>query len=313
MSRLRLAVGLLALLATLPVGARAQPPPGPPVHVERRSVTLEGGAIARVATRWTPDASTSGTSLALGDAAPTVLVRGASAAAIERGERVAVVAYETYDAGAPFRLRVLRHDAAGHDVLFEETTLARPGTRDGDIPFSVAIAPIAARGFAVFFEEVQADDPTATRTYLFQLDLEGHARDAGREIAIPWPIAAAAWNGHGYHLALLYPGGGGGMRLSMVSLTPEGTNEQHPDWSSAAGFVGDVHLVVTGTEIHAHYRGGSGGEHWVEADVTAIGGWGNDGRHAIDHGALASDATLAVDAAGHVTRAPARDDGLGAP
>ena len=61
-------------------------------------------------------------------------------------------------------------------------------------------------------------DPSATRTYLFQLDLEGAPLDAGREIAIPWPIAAVAWNGHGYHLAVLYPGSGSGMRLSMVSL-----------------------------------------------------------------------------------------------
>lgn len=290
--------------------AHAQPPPGPPVHVERRTAELEGGALARVTTRWAMDGSASGASLAIGEASPVVLARGATAAAIERGERVTIVAYETYGDGSPFRYRTIRRDA-GHDVLGEEHALARPTSRGLDVPFAVAIAPVPGDGFALFFEEVQNDDPSAARTYLFRLDLDGVARDAGREIQVPWPLAAAAWNGHGFHLALLYPGGGEGMRLSMVSLTPDGLPEQHPDWSSAAGFVTDVHLVVEGAEIRAHYRGGSGGEHWLDADVTAIESWGSDRRHARDHGALGADATLVVGAQGHVRRAPARsDDGL---
>jgi hypothetical protein len=301
---------LVIAVAVLTVSsARAQPPPGPPMRVERRSTVLEGGAIARVATRWTPDASASGTSLVIGDATSTILARGATSAAIERGERVAVVAYETYGLGAPFRLRVIRRDG-GHDVLDAERELARPGTRTDDVPLAVAIAPIAGRGFAVFFEEVQSDDPSAARTYLFLLDLDGAPIDAGREVPIPWPLAAAAWNGHGFHLALLYPGGGGGIRLSMVSITEAGLPEQHPDWSSAAGFVADVHLVAHDARIDAHYRGGTGGEHWLETDVTAIASWGTDRRHATDHGTLAPDATLVIDPRGHVSRAPAHDDGL---
>jgi hypothetical protein len=297
------------LLHALP--SEAQPPPGPPEHVERRSSELEGGAMARLVTRWTADAIASGASLTLGDAAPTLLVRGASAAAIERGEHVAVVAYEAFDGGPPFCLRVIRREA-GRDVLSEERGFARPGSRTGDVPFAVAIAPIPGRGFAVFFEEVQGDDPSGARTYLFHLDLEGQPMDAGVEIPVPWPIAAAAWNGHGFHLALLYPGGTGGMRLSMVSLSPEGMNQQHPDWSSAPGFVADVHLVVLGDHVHAHYRGGRGGEHWLETDVTAIAGWGTDTRHATDHGRLEPDTTLSVDAEGRVGRVSARDDGIAA-
>lgn len=299
----------LVLCLSPPRTAHAQPPSGPPVHVERRSTELAGGTIAHLATRWTPDATTSGTSLALGDAAPSILARGASAATIERGERVTVIAYEAFDGRAPFRLRVVRHEA-NHDVLSDEQMLARPGTRDGDVPFSVAIAPIPGRGFAVFFEEVQGDDPSATRTYLFQLDLDGEPLDTGREIAIPWPIAAVAWNGHGYHLALIYPGSGSGLRLSMVSLSAEGVNQQHPDWSSSAGFVDDVHLVSSGDHIHAHYRGGSGGDHWLESDVTAIRHWGSEPPAAIDHGRLEADVTLAVDPAGHVQRVSPRDDGF---
>src|SRR6185436_15710714 len=98
----------------------AQPPSGPPgappEHVERRSTELEGGATARLVTRWGLDATTSGASIAIGDATPTILARGATAGAIERGERVAVVAYETFGDGAPFHLRVIRR-GAGHDAL----------------------------------------------------------------------------------------------------------------------------------------------------------------------------------------------------
>ncbi len=310
MSRLRL-LSFAILALGIPAPASAQPPSGPPVHVERRSAELEGGTIARVATRWTPDASTSGASLTLGDETPTVLIRGATAAAIERGERVAIVAYEAFDGGAPFRFRVLRREA-GRASVSEERSFARPGTRAGDYPLAVAIAPVAGRGFAVFFEEVQADDPSAARTYLFQLDLDGQPLDAGHEIPVPWPLAAATWNGHGYHLGVLYPGGGTGMRLSVVSITPDGTPEQHPDWSSAPGFIADVHLVSERDHIHAHYRGGSGGEHWLECDVTTIGSWGSDSRTATDHGRFEPDATLVVDVHGHVARAPSRDDGISA-
>ncbi len=307
----RLALALAAALSwTLLAagGARAQPPPGPPDHVERRSAVLDGGAIVRVATRWSAEASASGTSIAIGDAPPVVLVRGASAAAVEAGERCALVAYESYEDAHPFRWRTLCR-AEGHDVLGEEHVVARPGQRRGDIPFAVAIAVVPGGGFAVFFEEIQSDDPTAARSYLLPVDAAGTATGPISEIAVPWPIAAAAWNGSGYHLALIYPGGGGGVRLSMVALTAEGAPRQHPDWSSAPGDVGDVHLVSRGARVEAHYRRDG---HWLEADVTTIGGWGNDSRHTTAHGALATDATLAVDREGHVSRAVAREDGLGA-
>jgi hypothetical protein len=306
MSRLSLAVLAVAFFSGT---ASAQPPAGPPVHVERRSTVLDGGATARLVTRWGLDASSSGASVTIAETTPTLLVRGATAGAIERGERVALVAYESFGDGAPFRVRAIRRDA-GHDVIGPELALPRPGSRADDVPFAVAIAPVPGRGFAVFFEEVQQDDPSAAHTYLFMLDLDGAQPDAGREIPVPWPIGAAIWNGHGFHLALLYPGSGGGMRLSMVSLSPEGTNQQHPDWASAAGFVGDVHLVREGDHIRAHYRGGHGGGHWIESDVTEIRGWGSEPPAPHDHGALETDVTLAIDAAGHVQRVPSRADGL---
>ncbi len=38
----------------------------------------------------------------------------------------------------------------------------------------------------------------------------------------------------------IYPGDGRGMRLSMVSIGPDGRAQQHPDWASRAGMIDDV-------------------------------------------------------------------------
>ncbi len=280
--------------------ARAQPPDGPPTHVDRRVVPLAGGAVARLVSTWAPTEEASGLDLTLGDGPTVSLVHGSAPGAIEASGGVLLVAYEVAGSDRPFRVRIARREGTAF-VLAEARELARPGARSGDYPFAVAIAPLPD-GFAVFFEEVQSDDPSAARTYLFHVDRDGAPTDTGSEIPVPWPVAAAVWNGHGFHLALLFPGGGGGMRLSMVSLTDAGQPQQHPDWSSAAGYVGDVHLVVAGDHVRAFYRGGSGGEHLLESDVTAIRGWGSEPPHARDHGPLASDASICISADGAMSR-----------
>ncbi|MFO0684337.1 MAG: hypothetical protein U0234_19955 [Sandaracinus sp.] len=304
----RLALALASLVLSLALGpvVRAQPPPAPPDHVERRTAVLEGDVPVRVATRWSAETSTSGTSIAIGDAAPVVLVRGASAAAVEAGEHGAIVAYESYEDAHPFRWRTIRR-VDGHDVLGDEHTTGRPIARAGDIPFAVAIAAIPGRGFALFFEEIQSDDPTAARTYLLVVDADGAPSGPMFEIAVPWPLAGAAWDGSGYHLALIYPGGGGGMRLSMVQITEQGAPRQHPDWSSEPGEIADVHLVTEGASVVAHYRRDT---HWLAADVTAIASWGQNRRHATEHGTLGEGVTIGADGAGHLTRIAEHDDGL---
>ena len=298
---LRSAICLFVFVA-LPV--RAQPPPGPPMHVERRVVPLAPagcGAGARLVSTWAPTEAASGLVLTLGAQPAVPLVRGSAPGAIESVGGLAVVAYEVGGTARPFRVRVARNDGAAI-LLGEERALARPGARADDIPFAVAIAPVAD-GFAVFFQEVQSDDPTAARTYMFRVDREG-VPDTGREVPVPWPIAAAAWNGQGFHLALLYSGGGDGIRLSMVSLTADGQPQQHPDWSSAPGDLSDVHLVVSDGRVRAFYRGGGGGDRFLESDVTTVRGWGSAPPHAHDHGVLARDAALCISPDGSPVAVP---------
>ena len=123
---------------------------------------------------------------------------------------------------------------------------------------------------------------------------------SGRQV--PWWLAAAAWNGKGYHLALYYAGEGTGARLSMVSLTDAGVPEQHPDWASAPGQLSDMHLVAEGKSIFAYYRGGSGGDRLVLTDVTKIGQWGSKTQGAKNLGALAATEAIAINAKGKPVR-----------
>ena len=129
--------------------------------------------------------------------------------------------------------------------------------------------------------------------------------EEAREVQIPWALAAAAWNGGGYHLGLFYTGDANGIRLSMVSTTKDGAPQQHPDWASQPGLVSDVHLVSDGRSIRAVYRG-SMGDRMLETDVTKIGQWGQVVTKAKDLGALATSQTIAITAKGAATKISAK-------
>lgn len=218
---------------------------------------------------------------------------GDAAATVVAGHGLVVVPYEV-SGDKPFRVRI-----AEGGKLREPIAFARPGKADNS-PFAVA-ATATPDGFAIFYQEVQNDDATAAHTYLLELDGAGKP-GTPREIPVPWALADVVWNGDGFHLALIYAGGGDGMRLSMVATTKDGQPRGHPDWASAAGTVMDVHLVKVGDRILAYYRGGAGGDRLIETDVTHIGSWGSVSEHSADRGALARSTTLAVNAKGEAVR-----------
>jgi hypothetical protein len=184
----------------------------------------------------------------------------------------------------------------------EPRALARPNKRQ-DYPFAVVAAP-TPDGFTVFFQEVEPQNPNEAHTYMVELDETGAVTAEAREIQVPWALAAAAWNGHGYHLGLYYSGEGMGARLSMVSLGKDGTPQQHPDWATQPGTISDVHLVATGASIRAVYRGT--GNRLMETDVTKIGQWGRVSAKAKDLGALAASQAIAITAKGAATRVKVR-------
>jgi hypothetical protein len=279
-----------------PVVALAQG--GPPAQVDARAAAI-GDRTVSVLTRWEADGSGSGRLLVDGRPPTTLYDGGGGAATVATGHGVWLVAYEVDAAREPFRARVVRRDGDGV-TIGDEQRLSRPGGRH-DLPFAVA-ATSTPDGFSVFFQEIQEDDPSAARTYLARLDRSGARTGALVEVPIPWSLAGAIWNGAGYHLALIYPGAMNGMRLSMVSTTPEAQPQQHPDWASAAGFVTDVHLAKSGTRILAFYRGGSG-DRIFESDVTQIRGWGSEPPSATRHGAIGEGEAIVVRRDGERVRA----------
>ncbi len=180
----------------------------------------------------------------------------------------------------------------------EPIEIERPGERTDD-PFAV-VGTATEDGFAIFFQEVERQDPSAAHTYLAILDADGKPKGAASEVQVPWALAAAIDNGPGYHLALIYPGDG--MRISMVSLDASGTPQQHPDWASPPAIISQVTLFKTGEAIHALYRGGKNNDRILELDVTTIGQWGQQTQKPTDHGAISSKAILAVDAKGNAVK-----------
>jgi hypothetical protein len=255
-------------------------------HAETQTrAAVDGhGKAVRLVTTWSAHSKLEldGTLVHAGEALGTVVA----------GHGLVVVAYAT-GGDRPLRVRT-RED--GH--LRAPLTFARPSKRD-DTPFAIA-ATATPDGFAIFYQDVQTDDPTAAHTYLLELDKAGEVAQPPKEIAVPWALADAIWDADGYHLALIYAGGGDGMRLSMVHLTKAGVPQGHPDWASAPGIVADVHLARIGERVLAFYRGGRGGDRLIETDVTQIGQWGRVSEPSKDRGALAS--AFAVNAKGEVIR-----------
>jgi hypothetical protein len=220
------------------------------------------------------------------------LYAGEAVATLEAGHGRILIAVSIDSKKQPFQLLTLE---AGK--LSDPIALKRPGKHE-NYPFAVA-ATATPDGFTVFFQEVETANPSEAHTYMVTLDKTGALSEEAKEIQVPWWLAAAAWNGNGYHLALFYTGGGG-TTLSMVSLNQEGGPEQHPDWASAPGTISDVHLVSIGKGIRAIYRGT--GDHMFETEVTKIGQWGQVSNKAKDLGALGTNQAIAITAKGGATK-----------
>jgi hypothetical protein len=268
--------GILVVFALVRPAAAQAPP-------QIRATIGPTDEVVRLTTRWGEDA---GAVLQVGNSKSQSLHAGEASGSLVTGHGIVLIAVVVDDDKEPFRLHVL-DGATASDVV----KVARPGSAK-HMPFALAIA-LTPTGFTAFFQEVQINDPSAAHTYMLALDKKGKPTGKAKEVRVPWSLAAAAWNGDGYHLALYYPGDKNGMRLSMVALSKEGTPLQHPDWSSKAGYIADVHLVARSGKIRALYRGGSGNR-LLESDVSKIGSWGQEPKKAKDHGALKATQVIAI-------------------
>jgi hypothetical protein len=252
----------------------------------RAAIAPNGDAVQLV---MTSGGKTPGLALTVGKGKAEKLFKGEAIGTVVTGHDKIVVAYAVDEAATAFRI----HVAGGDDF-----TMKRPAKR-ADLPYAVVMASTPT-GFMVLSQDIEATNTNEAHTYMVELDEAGKPGGEPREVQIPWALGDAVWNGSGYHLALFYAGGDG-VRLSMVSISKDGTPQQHPDWSSKSGLVSDVHLVAGGNTIRAFYRGGMG-DRLLESDVTKIRGWGGEPPKAKDHGSLGAKQTIAVSAKGVPTK-----------
>ncbi|MCB9657484.1 MAG: hypothetical protein H6726_07515 [Sandaracinaceae bacterium] len=277
--RLLAALCMLASVSAVdgtPVAAQGRrAPEPPPVMRMRRAVDLGAGRVARVRTEIPMQGPGAGAWLELPDDVVVPLHEGSpTVATATTGHGSLLVAFASERLEGSPRFAVRRAELGeGAPRVEEARPITRPSAPLGSA-FGVA-ATTTPEGFTVFFQELDARDQSLARTFMARVGPDGVPRGATVEVPVPWGIAAAAWNGAGYHLALNYPAGNG-VRLSMVSLTPEGSPQQHPDWASAAGVVMDVHLATEAGRVMAYFRGGPTGEDLLAADVTQIGQWGRE-------------------------------------
>jgi hypothetical protein len=276
------ALAAIALVLALTTSAHAQ------TRTDVRAALTSNNDVVRVVSTWGKHSSAQ---LEIGDGKPIVVSEVGAAAAIATGHGKTVIALDSDNGVEPFEIRTLDGKQAS-----KPTTLARPNER-WDVPFAAAIA-VTPDGFAAFFQEVQSDDATAAHTYLVALDKDGKPVGAAKEIAVPWALGDATWDGSGFHLALYY-NDGRGVRLSMVTTSADGQPHGHPDWASKSGAISEAHLVASDGRVRAFYRNG---EHLYEADVTRVGSWGQEPAAPKDRGALAWSQTIAITSAGDVKK-----------
>src|SRR5688572_23058324 len=205
-------------MCVVAAAATAQPPPSR--GHDARVVLLGDGSAATLRTTWGTSLSHFSTTLLVFGHDPIPLARErAVAGTLVSGHDLLLVATMGNDAHAPFEVRVGRGVGRAF-VLGDVVPVQHPASAPG-APLGVAAA-MTPTGFALFFQETELADPSAAHTYLVRLRADGTLDGAATEVPIPWSAGDALWNGHGFHLALFYPGNADGMRLSMVSVTEAG-------------------------------------------------------------------------------------------
>ncbi len=284
-------VRTLGLVATLVCASSALAADSSETHIR---AAFAGNDVARVVV--TSGGKKPGVQVQLGKQKKDVY-RGEAVATLEAGHGRVLIAVGIAAKKQPFQLMTIENGK-----LSDPVGLSRPNKRD-DYPFAIA-ATATPDGFTVFFQEVETDNPNEAHTYMALLDKTGAVSEEAREIQVPWWLGAAAWNGKGYHLGLFYAGEGTGTRLSMVSLSKDGTPEQHPDWASQPTSISELHLVASGDRIRAIFRGA--GSRMMEIDVTKIGQWGRVANKARDLGALSASEAIAINAKGAASKVKAK-------
>lgn len=300
---------LFALLLAVPAASFAQPDP---MGGEERSwddVRPLPGGILRVRTRWAASrpgqARTSSVQVErlAADGRTVVATRPLFAGptvvpSLTVSGDVAMVAL-VHEGPGPF-VKLAFVDLPAGGGLTVRPLVSAP--RDGAARTFPTWAVVASDpdGFSILWQESSAVDPNdAAHSHLGRLRRDGTWTERPHEVAVPWPTAAMAWNGHGWTLALWFGGFGGtggpdGIRVCLVTLSLAGQPEQHPWWISRPERVGEVQMLQTAGGMEVVWRGGAEGEVLHSYRSEAVGNWGTEPPAAQAHGAIGEDQPFAL-------------------
>jgi hypothetical protein len=211
---------------------------------------------------------------------------------------VALVAMVREGAGAFVKLAFVDLPAAGG--LQARPVIDVPRNAAGRTMPSWAVLAADPEGFAILWQETNMVDPNdAAHSFLGRLRRDGTWSMRPQSVAVPWPTAAMEWNGHGWTAALWFGGFGGsggpdGIRVCLVTLSPEGRPEQHPWWISSPQRVGEVQMLNTAAGMQVVWRGGRDGTTLSSFRSNAIGQWGQEPARAEQHGTIPEDEPFAL-------------------
>lgn len=281
---------LSVLSFACPPGAGAQPPfdTGP-----TRDVCALDAGLVTVTTTWRESRGRRGALVTASLAgAPAITlhdgatVRTALAAA---GDTLVVVAF--HGGEHAFARALFAHVRGGALTRGATVELDRAiAARRDTLRPAAALAAPTPEGFTILVQEQDVSSPSAdVVTTMTRLARDGAIVAAPAQVAIPWALAALAWDGRGYHLAVLWGGWGaehaGTARACLVTLTPAGQPEQHPWWATGFDALSDVQLVRRadgGAMLLVHRRGD--GRTIALHESTGVGSWGTEPPPSVDVG-----------------------------
>ncbi len=280
-TRVALMLAILAFFLAIAVLAEPAAAQGAPMAGPQEWVDVEAleGRVVRVRNRWTAvDAAGAreGMLEIIDGEARVVLALGEPVLVTTASDGPALLAVSWgLEARSPLTAHVLRSraSAASSVVIPREASAS-------DHFVTAVVATAEPGGFAVLSQEQSDADVTsgAAHTFLTHLAPDGSVRAPPREVAVPWALAAMAWDGRGYTLALYFSGFGaererGLLRVCAVTLTPDGAPEQHPWWVSAFEPVSAVRMARGEGGVEIYW---ASGERVRSRVVTAAGTWGSE-------------------------------------
>lgn len=288
--------------------AAAQPPPALGPSREVRST--EAGLVT-ITTTWAEARgrrSARVTASLPAQVQPLVLHDGPTVRTVVAGDRDALLVVAYHGGERPFARAILARLErgalrAGPTIELSREIAAR---RDSLRPAAALVAP-TPEGFTVLVQEQDVRDPSAdVVTTMTRIARDGTLIEAPRQVAIPWALGALAWNGRGYHLAVLWGGWGpehaGSARICLVTLSEQGAPQQHPWWATPFDAVSDVQLAqrADGAMVLAWRRGD--GRAVMTHISSAPGRWSVEPPAPVELAAIAPDAPYALQLEGDVAR-----------